>query len=336
MTPYFSDGSVTLWHGDCLDVARCLDPASVDAVVTSPPYFGLRDYGHDAQWGAEATVQEYVDRLRSLFAELRRVLVPTGAVWLNLGDSYSSRAGAGPNKAAGGRNVAPNRGLKSGVPEKSLIGVPWRVALGLQEDGWAIRNAVVWHKPNPMPHPVADRLVSAYEFCFLLAPAPRYHFDLDPVREPLKYPDAADGTRVFGGRKATERDDGTASSRMTSAYGAKHTERTAEVGYRPADGSRHTGGNPAGRNPGDVWTVPTQPFTEAHFAVMPAELARRMVVTACPPGGVVLDPFSGSGTTGLAAATNGRRYVGIDASQEYLDLSLRTRLAQPSLFGGAA
>jgi len=205
--PYYEDDHVTLHLGDALAVLREMPAASVDSVVTSPPYYGLRDYGHDDQWGAESSVHEYVERLRVLFVELRRVLVPTGAVWLNLGDTYAGKANA--STAAGSfdrdrpaRQIAQRNRLQD-APYKSLIGVPWRVALALQDDGWAVRNELVWAKSNPMPHPVADRLNAAHETVFLLTPRPRYYFDLDAVREPIRNPEVNAPRLLGNGRRNT-------------------------------------------------------------------------------------------------------------------------------------
>jgi DNA modification methylase len=319
LSPYYADDQVTLHLGHVLDVLPTMAAASIDAVVTSPPYWGLRDYGHPEQWGNEPTVEEYVDHLRALFGELRRVLVPTGAVWLNLGDSYSNNSDGYARGEDFHERQPRVRSRARAVPHKSLVGVPWRVALALQQDGWAVRNAVVWHKPNPMPHPVKDRLVNAYEHVFLLAPVRHYHFDLDPVREALKYPDGADGSSVFGGRQGQR---GVNRTTGHNTYGKGHPEGQPPQQIHVATGSRHTGGNPAGRNPGDVWTIATQPTPDAHFATMPTELARRLILTTCPEGGTVLDPFNGRGTTGRVARLHDRRYVGIDINPAYLDLTV--------------
>ena len=188
------------------------------------------------------------------------------------------------------------------LPAKNLLGIPWRVAFALQDDGWILRNDIIWAKPNAMPESVQDRLSTKYEHVFMLSKSPRYWFDLDPIREPHESTPERAGQTALRGQKAIR-----PSGPNSGAY---------------SDG---------GRNPGDVWTIATQPFAEAHFATMPPTLAERCIQAGCKPGGTVLDPFSGSGTTGLAAARHGRRYVGIDLNADYLDLSLRTRLAQPSL-----
>lgn len=288
--PYYSDDQVTLHHGDALDVLRTLPDQSVNSCLTSPPYFGLRDYGEPGQYGLESSPAEYVETMRALFAEVRRVLADDGTLWLNLGDSYSTPKRGSDNGWDKSRLSNParvqkmqfaamreGREIEFDRPSKNLLGIPWRVVFALQDDGWILRNAIVWRKTNPMPESAQDRLSGTYEFLFMLSRSRRYWFDLDAIR------DGVDG-----------------------------------------------------RNPGDVWDVPTQPFPEAHFAVMPPVLAQRCILAGCKPGGTVLDPFSGSGTTGMAAQRHGRKYVGIDLNADYLDLSLRTRLQQASLDFGEA
>lgn len=324
-TPFYSDEAVTLWHGDALEVLRDLPDQSVDCCVTSPPYFGLRDYGQDGQYGLEASPAEYVETMRALFAEVRRILADDGTLWLNIGDSYSGSWGNQGRKAERGTQRPiktgmitpvldgryPTAGSNTGAvkpgapPAKNLMGMPWRTAFALQADGWILRNDIIWAKPNGMPESIRDRLSTKHEHVFMFSKRPRYWFDLDPIREPHASTPDREGKNALRGQKAMR-----------------------AVG--PNSGAYSEGG----RNPGDVWTVATQPFSEAHFAVMPVALAERAIQAGCKPGGTVLDPFSGSGTTGLAAARHGRRYFGIDLSAEYLDLSLRTRLAQTALFDG--
>jgi len=345
MTPYYADESVTLHHGDALAVLRNLPAGSVDCCVTSPPYYGLRDYGEPGQYGLEPSPTEYVETMRGVFAEVRRVLADDGTLWLNLGDSYSGSWGnqgrkpeRGTQRPVNGPMIQPvhdgrygdvtgsrTGAIKPGAPPaKNLLGVPWRVAFALQDNGWILRNAIVWDKPNAMPESVTDRLSTTYEMVFLLAKSRRYWFDLDPIREPLAYPEALDGTRVFGGSNKG-RQGGVGSSERTRGHNA--------YGDATRNG-RKDAASPVGRNPGDVWTLPTSPFPEAHFAVMAPEVARRCIVAGCKPGGVVLDPFCGSGTTGMVAQQHGRRFVGIDLNREYLDLALRTRLAQAAIVDG--
>lgn len=323
MIPYYADDSVTLYHGDALNVAHALPDGSVDSCVTSPPYFGLRDYGEVGQYGLEASPAEYVETMRALFAEVRRVLADDGTLWLNLGDSYSAGGQGNGGKHATIGSLRQGATKVPGFAPKNLLGIPWRVAFALQENGWILRNAIVWDKPNAMPESVTDRLSCRYELTFLFSKSQRYWFDLDPIREPLAYPDTVG--HAFGGN----------SPEVGRRRGAKYLPHD-DKGNRPADGQRHLGGHDAGRNPGDVWTISTKPFSEAHFAVMPPELAERCILAGCRPGGTVLDPFSGSGTTGMVAQKHGRKYLGIDLNREYLDLSLRTRLQQAPLDFGSA
>lgn len=325
-TLYYEDESVTLWHGDALIVLRGLGSESVDCIVTSPPYYGLRDYGVDGQIGAEPAPAAFVAALVEVFHEARRVLAGNGTFWLNLGDSYSTKSkgsdGTGRSTlgaVSGGnaisdagilrsqqRQQTPIRHLCPDVPEKNLLGIPWRVAFALQDDGWTLRNDIIWAKPNAMPESVTDRLSNRHEHLFMFSKSRRYWFDLDPIREP--HLAAVPGKRGPGGGSV--------------AGDSK--------GLGPT-GEGHAYGHEAGRNPGDVWSIPTQPFPGAHFAVYPLALPERCILAGCKPGGIVLDPFSGSGTTGMAAAKHGRRYVGIDLNADYLSMSLRTRLQQPGL-----
>lgn len=319
MTLYYSDDQVTLHQGDALDVARTLPDGSADCIVTSPPYFGLRDYGTEGQYGLEASPAEYVETMRALFAELRRVLADDGTLWVNLGDSYNAYNGnRGASRTGFSRNE-PLPDLPKGagltvktLPPKNLLGVPWRIALALQDDGWILRNDVIWSKPNAMPESVTDRLSSRHEYLFLLTKKPRYYFDLDAIREAQS---EATVKRLAAGPVGIRRDQ------------SPGEEREARL----------VSGLAKGRNPGDVWEIATQPFPGAHFAVFPIALPQRCILAGCKPGGTVLDPFNGSGTTGLAAQRTGRKYIGIDINREYLDLTLSTRLRDAALdFGEGA
>ena len=328
-TPYYQDDSVTLHHGDALEVLRTMPDQSVDCCVTSPPYFGLRDYGEEGQYGLEASPAEYVETMRALFAEVRRVLTDDGTLWLNIGDTYYSGKGAavGQDKKQPARRGYVRPVDKAGVgwsSPKNLLGIPWRVAFALQDDGWIIRNDIIWAKPNAMPESVTDRLSTRHEHLFMLSKSRTYWFDLNPIREPVVK--GAAGSEFHTG-KTGEHQLGRASKRPREAWGGIGSPQPR----MEATGERHTYTHDDGRNPGDVWTIPTTPFPGAHFAVFPPALAERCVVAGCKPGGTVLDPFSGSGTTGMVAGQAGRRYVGIDLSRDYLDLSLRTRLAQSAL-----
>lgn len=322
MSPYYQDATLTLLLGDAVEQLRTLPDGSVDCVVTSPPYFGLRDYeGHAEQIGAEDSPAEYVAKLVAVFAEVCRVLAGDGTLWLNLGDSYySGRGNPGPN--SGDTKQPARRGWVRPVDRpgqdwakpKDLLFIPERVAMALQDAGWTVRNKIAWVKPNAMPESVRDRLSSRHEQVFLLTKSRRYHFDLDAIREPLAHPEALDRGIVFGGTNG----------------GA------GKVGGSARRGGAHRsvyGGKDSGRNPGDVWTIPTVPLPEAHFAAFPLELPRRCIKAGCKPGGTVLDPFSGAGTTAIAAQQLGRKAIGIDLVAAYHVIALRRMSDAPLPFG---
>lgn len=320
--PYYEDGSVCLWLGDALEVLEGLPSGSVDCVVTSPPYYGLRDYGVDGQIGLEETPEGYVSRLAGVFREVGRVLRDDGTLWLNLADSY---AGSGKGRRSDGTRggtvgkQSTDRGSCAGrlngpcrsVRRKSLLGIPWRVAFALMDDGWIVRNDIVWHKRNAMPSSAVDRLTVKHEDLFLLTRQEHYRFDLDAIKVPASVQSQAS---LSWDRDSDEPD------RPGRAYSQ----------HRPGRGQDVASG-PALSNPGDVWDIPNQPFRDAHYATFPEALPSACIKAGCRPGGVVLDPFSGSGTTGLAALKAGCRYVGIDINPDYLELSLKTRLAQGTL-----
>lgn len=283
-------------QGDALQRLRELPSASVDCVITSPPYFRLRNYGHDDQLGLESHVEQWVSGLSDVSAEIARVLKPEGTYWLNLGDAYSTHH-------------------REGAPRKSLLAAPERLLLALMEDGWTVRNKIVWSKSNPTPSSVRDRLSCTYEVVYLLTRSPRYHFDLDAVRVPhISRP---------AGRRRTTRE-----SRPPRRSPQRHSTRPAWLGPN-ADGDSGLArlkaegrvGHRLGKNPGDVWTLPTSRYRGAHFATYPEVLVRRMLQAGCPPGGIVLDPFMGSGTTAVVAEQLGRRWVGIELNREYIWLA---------------
>jgi len=311
--PYYSDDLVTLLHGDALTEARTLDSGSVQSIVTSPPYFGLRDYGEAGQLGAEASVHEHVANMVNLFAELRRVLADDGTLWLNLGDSYSASLGQRKETDKAGAKQQTKRGstgspsrFVEGLAPKNLLGVPWRVAFGLQDDGWILRSDIIWAKPNPMPESVTDRPTKAHEYLFLFAKSPKYFYDAEAIAEPAVR--------------------GAAGSRFDQGKTLQNQLRTSPLPRAESEL----------RNKRTVWSVPTVGFSAAHFAVYPPELIRPCILAGSRPGDTILDPFSGSGTTGMVATQEGRKYVGIDLSSDYLDLSLKTRFAQPVFNFGEA
>jgi DNA modification methylase len=308
--------SYTIHHGSALSVLQGMADKSVHCCVTSPPYFGLRDYGVDGQIGLEKTPDEFVAKLVEVFREVRRVLRDDGTCWVNLGDSYCSQGGPQVaqtkwqvNGASDGQNGGASRAAIVGLKPKDLIGIPWRVAFALQADGWYLRSDIIWHKPNPMPESVTDRPTKAHEYLFLLAKSERYFFDSDAIAESAKYP----GDQGFLRGPV----DGCDSENVAWRAKSQQDRKLAGVDSKTA--------GKATRNKRTVWTLATQATPDAHFATFPIELPETCIKAACPEDGIVLDPFAGSGTTGLAAIKNGRRFVGIELNVEYIGIA-RNRL----------
>ena len=295
---------VTIHNGDCLEVLRTMPDESVQCCVTSPPYWGLRDYGHDGQIGLESTPEAYVGRMVEVFREVRRVLREDGTLWLNLGDSYAGNAtSGGPNRNDGGPAVrvagVPTK-IGENLKPKDLCGIPWRVAFALQADGWYLRQDIIWHKPNPMPESVTDRCTKSHEYVFLMAKSQRYYYDAEAIAE-----DAICDRKP--GRKITD-------TRETHGTGG------GNAGINSLLARYHEGNAPETRNRRSVWTVCTKPYGGAHFAVMPPDLVKPCILAGCPEGGVVLDPFMGSGTVAAVAQDAGRRAIGIELNPEYCKL----------------
>lgn len=262
--------------GDCLEALRGMPDASVDACITSPPYWGLRDYGVAGQIGAEPTVDAFLAHLTHVFREVRRVLRPNGTLWLNVGDSYTSggRTWRDADKKNPARAMSYRAPTPTGLKPKDLIGVPWKLAFALQADGWYLRSDIIWNKPNAHPESVKDRPTRSHEYLFLLSKSEKYFFDHEAVKEP-------------------------------SATGSKRARRS-------------------------VWSIPTEPFRDAHFATFPPALVAPCVLAATAPGGLVLDPFFGSGTVGVVCADLGRRFVGVELNADYARIA-RKRLGPARL-----
>ena len=317
-----------LLQGDCLEVLKTLPDQSVQMCVTSPPYYGLRDYGVDGQIGLEETPEAYTEKMVVVFREVRRVLRDDGTLWLNLGDSYfgSRSTGVQPkdtdgierarqtkntrhvckacgkefmgyptqrfcSDACGGKDNTP-RAEKYGIKPKDLIGIPWRVAFALQADGWYLRSDIIWHKPNPMPESVKDRPTKAHEYIFLMSKSGRYYYDADAIKIHSKQPNDDRGSR--GNRKRVP------------------TEKIS--------GIRNSGVYPMA-NRRSVWRVTTKPFKGAHFAVFPPALITPCILAGSARGDTVLDPFNGSGTTGVVCMKYERDYIGIDLNPDYIAMS---------------
>ncbi len=332
--------AVTILRGDVRDRLRELPDESVHCVVTSPPYWGLRDYGHEGQIGTEATFGEYVETMEVVFAEVRRVLRPDGTLWLNLGDSYNAyNGGAGPSSALSKRQSSERPKLETGyglrdkaLKPKDLCGIPWRVALALQADGWYLRQDIIWHKPNPMPESVRDRCTKAHEYIFLLAKSERYYFDAPAIAEPASSSWDPNDCKAPDGWDTGDGGHGTVHrlGREKGKSGNKARKPASARGV-PVDTNGESNGAVAGsvpwegteRNKRSVWTVTTQPFKEAHFATFPPALIEPCILAGCPVGGTVLDPFFGAGTTGLVADRLQRNCIGIELNPEYADMAER-------------
>ncbi len=319
MKPYYEESGVTLYHGNSAEVLKSLDSESVNCCITSPPYWGLRDYGADGQIGMEPTPEEYVSSLLAVFSEVHRVLRADGTLWLNLGDCYNNnpgqrKQGVERNDVAGWKQQTNAGCLTIGsrsVPTlkpKDLVGIPWRVAFALQAEGWWLRSDIIWAKSNPMPESVTDRPTRSHEYLFLLAKSEKYYYDAAAIAEKAV---CTDLKKFTDGGKDKQRGH----SRRHAGFNGRYAETLA------------TSGVPQTRNKRDVWNVNTQPFPDAHFAVFPPALIRPCVLAGCPVEGIVLDPFNGSGTTALVAKQSNRRAIGIDLREEYLDMSAK-RLSQ--------
>jgi DNA modification methylase len=326
-SPYWSQENVILHHGDAREVLTEMTTGSVHCIVTSPPYYGLRDYGAPNQVGQEPTPLDYIEALRATFTEARRVLADDGTCWLNLGDCYTANSDGwarGSNYNQRQPAVRPKSRLL--LPPKNLLGMPWRVAFALQADGWILRNAVIWHKPNAMPQSATDRLTTRYELIFLLVKQRHYWFDLDPIREPYTGDRSLTRRAHRGGNKPnTIQTSWPPSGKYASGAGALGGRKLGSA-MLPT-GRRHTAAHECGRNPGDVWSISTRPLREAHFAAFPIDIPLRCIAASRRPDGTVLDPFAGAGTTGIAARKLGRKFIGVDIVPEFCELTKKRLLA---------
>jgi DNA modification methylase len=289
--------------GDCRDIMRGWVQEGIRAqmCVTSPPYFGLRDYGHPGQIGLEQTPEQYIAAMVEVFRCVRDVLADDGTLWLNIGDSYCSTA-------PGSRNAPQTKGSKTeaaqwanarpktpeGMKPKDLIGIPWMLAFALRADGWYLRQDIIWHKPNPMPESVRDRCTKAHEYIFLMSKSDRYYFDSDAIKEPAKV--SSEGIR-FGGSKYGDSTD------------PKHATKSGNVSKEYDKANKRS-----------VWQVATRPYKGAHFATFPPALIEPCILAGSRTGDVVLDPFMGSGTTAQVALEHGRQYVGCELNEDYWPL----------------
>jgi DNA modification methylase len=296
--------------GDCRETMRKWASEGVKAqtCVTSPPYFGLRDYGHDGQIGLEETPEQYISAMVEVFRCVWDVLEDDGTLWLNIGDSYAGNNSRASNNGRAGfgnaREKVVNR-TGEGLKTKDLIGIPWMLAFALRADGWFLRQDIIWHKPNPMPESVQDRCTKAHEYIFLMSKSQKYYYDHEAIKEPLK------------GEPETR-------DKNAEGYQADYSK-----GDRFSKGERVFGADGMA-NKRSVWSVPVKPYTGAHFAVFPSELIEPCILAGAPVGGIVLDPFMGSGTTAQVSQDLGRQYIGCELNPAYEKLQ-KKRTAQTSL-----
>tara|TARA_R110002049_G_scaffold306343_1_gene504666 strand:+ start:54 stop:992 length:939 start_codon:yes stop_codon:yes gene_type:complete len=297
-------------QGNCIDVIKTLENNSIDCVVSSPPYFGLRDYGVDGQFGLEKTYQDYLANTVKVFETFKPKLKDTATIWWNVGDSYnSSQAG---NKTSGngvGANIhykngsiPKKRNISKNLKPKDLLMIPNRVAIALQDAGWYIRSEIIWHKPNPMPESVKDRPTSCHEKIWLITKSKKYYYDADAIKE-----DVAQSTKDRDKYKRTSYQKESWNEKINHLNPTKNTHRNC--------------GNK--KNKRNVWTVTTKPFKDAHFATFPKDLIEPCILAGCPEGGTVLDPFSGAGTTVLVANEHNRKAIGIELNDDYIKIAER-------------
>jgi len=289
---------IKVYVGNVLDRLKDIPEKSINTVITSPPYWGLRDYGEGDQLGLEETPEEFAENLVKVFREVKRVLRDDGTVWLNLGDSYSS----------GGRTTTTNQSLRGdknygvtrpkpnkNIKPKDLIGIPWRVAFALQQDGWYLRQDIIWHKPNPMPESVKDRCTKAHEYIFLLSKNVKYYFDNEAIKEDAKYPQGPNSPKNI--------------KKGVGNFGMDTREGLSKIGALSKKNKR------------SVWTVTTKPFKDAHFATYPKDLIEPCILAGCPEGGTVLDPFGGSGTTCIVSEENKRNSIMVELNPDYVEIA---------------
>lgn len=329
----------TIQQLNVMDTPWPLEDKSVDCCVTSPPYWGLRDYGVEGQLGLEPTYHEFISNMVKVFEEVRRVLKPNGTLWLNIGDSYAGAAGGfqGKNGQRSSRTFTAKievnkRGID--LKPKDLVGIPWMLAFALRSAGWYLRQDIIWHKPNPMPESAQDRCTKSHEYIFLLSKSKVYYYDAYSIATAYK-----DKTLTTYGTEVKGKGDGLGFIQSEN-WANSLKERKPKKWKSPdgwdtgegAHGSVHRNGSEKGEtnwevdkegkaNKRSVWTVATAPFKEAHFATFPEELITPCILAGCPKGGIVLDPFMGAGTTALVALSNDRKFIGLELKPEYINIA---------------
>lgn len=356
---------------DCVSGMQSLPDQSVNMCVTSPPYFGLRDYGVDGQIGLEETPEQFIEKLVSVFREVKRVLRDDGTLWLNIGDSYNSGASGalsgstllGGQKNQENSNRAEGRkkqGHITGIKHKDLIGIPWMLAFALRADGWYLRQDIIWHKPNPMPESVTDRCTKSHEYIFLLSKSPKYYYDNVAIMQDVKLSSIQRLSQDIEGQQGSYRVPGKTNGAMKAKASWKgssfekgktgemmathgHTRKSGNIERKPPEergcpegNNKNQSGNVpwegAKANKRSVWTVSTKPFKEAHFATFPEELIVDCIKAGCPEGGTVLDPFGGAGTTAVVSRKMNRNYILFELNPQYIEIANRRLHSEIGLF----
>lgn len=319
-----------IYNRNVLDTPWPLQDDSIDCCVTSPPYWGLRDYNNTEQVGMEKSPEEFVEKMVKVFAEVYRVLKPTGSLWLNLGDSYVGGGGAVSSEKSTlegrkhGKEMGANKRVTkkgTGLKQKDLVGIPWMVAFALRSAGWYLRQDIIWHKPNPMPESVTDRCTKSHEYIFLLTKSKNYYYDAVAIRQPLADSSVQRLSQDIEQQKRSERVPGKTNGTMKAVRfgGTKYGDDESE--YSRTKSGNEWNANNAGANKRSVWTVATVPFKEAHFATFPEALIKPCIIAGSPAGGIILDPFMGAGTTALVAKSHGRHYIGFELNPEYIKIA---------------
>ena len=311
---YLKENTNKIICADALKTLRNFPDESIHCSITSPPYYGLRDYHKEGQIGREATVEEYIDRLVQVFREVRRVLKKDGTCFIVIGDSYAGTGSKGdredPKNPIGrtGQKVSLSQKMV-GYKSKDLMGIPWRLAFALREDGWYLRSDIIWHKENAMPESCRDRPTRSYEHVFLLSKSPRYYYDYEAMAEPMK---EVSKKRYVRGRSANNK-----YLNKDAGISVQKINEARRYGYYKGDNI------PQFRNKRDIWTINTVSFRGNHYAAFPPKLAEICMIAGCPKGGIILDPFVGSGTVGFVALMQDRKYIGIELNEEYCKLAMK-------------
>jgi len=310
-----------IYLGDSLEILKTFPDESIDMCVTSPPYFRLRDYGIDGQMGLEETPEEYINNLVNVFSEVKRVMKKEGTLWVNIGDSYAGHNSVASNNGRCGmgtkREKVDNR-IPNGCKNKDLIGIPWMLAFALRADGWYLRQDIIWNKVNSIPESVTDRCTKSHEYIFLLSKSDKYYFDFEAIQEEATGYDGRKDTKMHGSTKY--KDANIMPDQKPNSLSVRGHERWTFKNGK------------AIRRKRDVWTVPTKPCKEAHFATFPIKLIEPCILSGCPENGIVLDPFMGSGSTAIAARLLGRNYVGCELNQKYIAIAEKRLVEEVGLF----